>query len=180
MANDSHNHSALLEALIGSLIIGGTLFLSMRKDGDKESFEKIDALKEELQDLLNKANKKTRSIKSEIGEKAEEYTHRIEDYADQIKNLLESMSSDHKEKVIPFLIGGALGSILGALFVSYFHSQAETKNVKQSHPLTSLIHGIIEVLEEKKRSESPPENKNDYLDLLAEGIKLCQMVKKIM
>jgi len=189
MGSKSHTTKLVLGAILGGAIVGTSAAFLTSKSGRKlknNAANTIEDLKDKLDDFLVNVSKKTKNIASDVSDRADDYSDKIQDFAAQITEQVECLgTTENKEKLTAFLIGGILGGMLGAGAATWISEPSKKNDIIKSlgssaYALKDTIKDILEVLEDNTESTAKSISKNsktsvkDVIDFASTGIQLWQ------
>lgn len=183
---NSNTNGFLIGALIGSVVVGASaVFLSSRRGHDfkKNAEYKMRDMREKLDDLVEVLSDKKEEVQEQLGEKTNEYSQRIHDFAAHLMENID-VGENYKEKVAPLLVGGLVGVALGIGAISLFSGNTVKKgyirSLTESFPITDVLGEVLTLLEKdgQKVAKKGENIVHDVLDLVSSGTHLWQKLKK--
>lgn len=189
--NNISANKLILGALLGSVVVGTSAVLMSSKKKQtftSKSSEAIGDLKDKLEEYLNYIGKKSQNISGDISDKASDYSSKIHDFALQISDQVEGLgTTENKDKMKAFLVGGILGGMLGAGASTWMSSGSGNKEEflttigKSANNVKDTIQEILHIIDEKTSSENISKSSSstvkDVIDFASMGLQIWQSMQ---
>jgi gas vesicle protein len=178
--NQSSTNGVLLGAVVGGLLVGACATFLTSKTGKKikrEFYENCDEFGDKIENFIN--------------DKVEDISGKAKETIESAKEQIDAMADfDNKDFRCGILVGGVLGSLLGAGGTIMYNASFQEKNhfdiVKnigqQTEKWKKIIGDVLEVAEQapvrKKIEKYGSSSMSELLDFAITGMKLWNNFRK--
>lgn len=179
MSNKNHTNDVVLGALLVGGLIGTSYFLVKKCCCKPVNNDRLHAFKGQLEDIISSLNKNAKSILNNVGEHTEDWSERLENFKDTIKDEMECITDPkHKHARIGLIVGGILGGLLvGAGTTMLLSPKAEKTCEGLLDCLGSQFTGMKDDLTEVVRTKAEQHPIHEIIDFAMAGKQLWDRIK---